>query len=255
MEPCYGHLLPKVDKFSCKLTSEIPPRRALGGCLGVEKRAGADEQCHRPCRQRSLIITSALASTNSISTNLNELKIPNIVLNTCLGFIIAPARSTLTNSQQQARGGDDHPCEGRCVQGLTEATPIQGDVTPIHATPDSGRGEGGDLQSGRGGAMSFSLTHLDVTPKMSFAVGGGPRNHPCEGRCLQVMRCRETGMSLPLRICASYCAPCQPLLRAFPGWIRRPSPTVEVQCQRAWDGVPPYERGSPVQPQREVSLT
>ena len=30
---------------------------------------------------------------------------------------------------------------------------------------------------------------------------------------------------LPLRICAKYCAPCQPLLRAFPGWIRSPPPT------------------------------
>ena len=37
----------------------------------------------------SLIITSALAITNSISTNLNELKIANIVLNTFLAFIIA----------------------------------------------------------------------------------------------------------------------------------------------------------------------
>ena len=25
---------------------------------------------------------------------------------------------------------------------------------------------------------------------------------------------------LPLRICANYCAPCQPLLRSFSGWIR-----------------------------------
>jgi len=30
---------------------------------------------------------------------------------------------------------------------------------------------------------------------------------------------------LPLRICANYCAPCQPLLRAFSGWIRSPPPT------------------------------
>ena len=37
----------------------------------------------------SLVITSALAITNSISTNLNELKIPNIVLNSSLVFIIA----------------------------------------------------------------------------------------------------------------------------------------------------------------------
>ena len=29
---------------------------------------------------------------------------------------------------------------------------------------------------------------------------------------------------LPLRICADYCAPCQPLLRAFSGWIRSPPP-------------------------------
>ena len=36
----------------------------------------------------SLVITSALAITNSISTNLNELKIPNIVLNSSLVFII-----------------------------------------------------------------------------------------------------------------------------------------------------------------------
>ena len=25
---------------------------------------------------------------------------------------------------------------------------------------------------------------------------------------------------LPSRICANYCAPCQPLLRVFPGWIQ-----------------------------------
>ena len=37
----------------------------------------------------SLIITSVLAITNSISTDLNELRIPNIVLNTFLAFIIA----------------------------------------------------------------------------------------------------------------------------------------------------------------------
>jgi Zn-dependent M32 family carboxypeptidase len=37
----------------------------------------------------SLIITSALAIINSISKNLNELKIPNIVLNSSLVFIIA----------------------------------------------------------------------------------------------------------------------------------------------------------------------
>jgi hypothetical protein len=30
---------------------------------------------------------------------------------------------------------------------------------------------------------------------------------------------------LPLRICAKYCAPCQPLLRAFHGWIRSPALT------------------------------
>ena len=30
---------------------------------------------------------------------------------------------------------------------------------------------------------------------------------------------------LPLRICASYCAPCQPLFRAFSGWILSPPPT------------------------------
>ena len=28
--------------------------------------------------------------------------------------------------------------------------------------------------------------------------------------------------------CASYCAPCQPLLRAFSGWIRSPPPTVGI---------------------------
>ena len=55
-------------------------------------------------------------------------------------------------------------------------------------------------------------------------------------------RARETGILLPnnqrqhrtshapkdvllLRICASYCAPCQLLLRDFPGWIRSPPPT------------------------------
>ena len=29
---------------------------------------------------------------------------------------------------------------------------------------------------------------------------------------------------LPLRICANYCASCQPLLRAFSGWVRSPPP-------------------------------
>ena len=33
---------------------------------------------------------------------------------------------------------------------------------------------------------------------------------------------------LPLRICAKYCAPRQPLLRAFPGWIRSPRLAVIV---------------------------
>ena len=31
--------------------------------------------------------------------------------------------------------------------------------------------------------------------------------------------------------CASYCAPCQPLLRAFPDWIRSPPPTCRVRCR------------------------
>ena len=31
---------------------------------------------------------------------------------------------------------------------------------------------------------------------------------------------------LPLRICANFCALCQPLVRAFPGWIRSPPPTI-----------------------------
>jgi hypothetical protein len=29
--------------------------------------------------------------------------------------------------------------------------------------------------------------------------------------------------------CASYCAPCQPLLRAFSGWVRSPPPTRKAQ--------------------------
>ena len=33
LEPSYWHLLPKVDKFPCELTFEIPPRRALRGHL------------------------------------------------------------------------------------------------------------------------------------------------------------------------------------------------------------------------------
>jgi len=37
---------------------------------------------------------------------------------------------------------------------------------------------------------------------------------------------------MPLRICANYCAPCQPLLRAFPGWIRSPPPTSQVYMHR-----------------------
>ena len=31
LEPFRGHLSPKIDKVSCKLTFEIPPRRTLGG--------------------------------------------------------------------------------------------------------------------------------------------------------------------------------------------------------------------------------
>ena len=49
-----------------------------------------------------------------------------------------------------------------------------------------------------------------------------------------VFHCRTTGASTPpctsRRMCwpmhcDSYCVPCQPLLRAFPGWIRSPPPT------------------------------
>ena len=37
--------------------------------------------------------------------------------------------------------------------------------------------------------------------------------------------------------CASYCAPCQPLLRVFPGWIRSPPPPAAppVTCG-VWEG-------------------
>ena len=69
----------------------------------------------------SLIITSALAITNSISTNLNELKIPNIVLNSSLVFIIA-----LSNQMKFSENADkfyralnsfsklEHEVERRC---------------------------------------------------------------------------------------------------------------------------------------------
>ena len=36
--------------------------------------------------------------------------------------------------------------------------------------------------------------------------------------------CTSRGICCPTH-CASYCGPCQPLLRAFPGWIRSPQPT------------------------------
>ena len=49
----------------------------------------------------SLLITSTLAILNSISTDLNELKIPNIVLNTFLAFIIA-----LSNQLRFSENGD-----------------------------------------------------------------------------------------------------------------------------------------------------
>ena len=35
---------------------------------------------------------------------------------------------------------------------------------------------------------------------------------------------------LPLCICAHNCAPCQPLLRAFSGWIRSPPPAPRKRC-------------------------
>ena len=38
LEPFCGHVLPKVDKLSSKLTFEIPPRRALGGSTAVQTR-------------------------------------------------------------------------------------------------------------------------------------------------------------------------------------------------------------------------
>jgi len=65
---------------------------------------------------------------------------------------------------------------------------------------------------------------------------GGPRPREHQGalRVLQeglVFHCRRNSastapctsrrMCFPTH-CASYCAPCQPLLRAFPGWIREP---------------------------------
>jgi len=55
-----------------------------------------------------------------------------------------------------------------------------------------------------------------------------------------VFYCRTTSASTapctPRRMCcpthcASYCAPCQPLLRAFSGWIRAPPPT----AGQKWD--------------------
>ena len=43
LEPFCGHLSPKLDKVSCKLTFEIPPRRTLGG-YGTY--VPYDDMCH-----------------------------------------------------------------------------------------------------------------------------------------------------------------------------------------------------------------
>ena len=42
--------------------------------------------------------------------------------------------------------------------------------------------------------------------------------------------------------CPTHCAPCQPLLRAFSGWIRSPPPTISLP-RKALRGVVPVARG------------
>ena len=44
---------------------------------------------------------------------------------------------------------------------------------------------------------------------------------------------------LPLRLCANYPAACQPLLRAFSGWIRSPPPSIAIH-PTATHRPPPY---------------
>ena len=55
--------------------------------------------------------------------------------------------------------------------------------------------------------------------------------------------------------CADYCAPCQPLLRAFFGWIRSPPPTLFSFC---CDTRHPYllaTRGGSVDPEARPAIT
>ena len=54
------------------------------------------------------------------------------------------------------------------------------------------------------------------------------------GRQRLVIYCRTTSVSAAHAThCATFCTPCQPLLRAFPGWIRSPPPSIWPE-HRVW---------------------
>ena len=57
-----------------------------------------------------------------------------------------------------------------------------------------------------------------------------------------VIYCQTTGVSAAHAThCATYCTPCQPLIRAFSGWIRNPPPT---PCNQTPEGLRWYS-GAP----------
>ena len=68
LEPFCGHLSPKLDQVSCKLTFEIPPRRTLGGILFPVKTCFASPcvSMHHGVRVRE-IFTSVGHKNNQIS--------------------------------------------------------------------------------------------------------------------------------------------------------------------------------------------
>ena len=48
-----------------------------------------------------------------------------------------------------------------------------------------------------------------------------------------VIYCQTTGVSTAHAThCATYCTPCRPLIRAFPGWIRTPPPTCRSEFMK-----------------------
>jgi len=104
----------------------------------------------------------------------------------------------------------------------------------VETTCDSSQGFHGAKLSHRPSTTPGRISQKSSTPKSHPP----PKSTASRGRL--VFYCRTTGASTAPRTsrrmccpthCACYCAPCQPLLQAFSGWIRSPPPTTTPKSQ------------------------